>query len=153
MGLVNRTGHQRLQFPAAAMEFALRRGGDDIAAVRAQIHIQFFQIADLQIVGGQVASQQAFGADPEYSGQRRQQADIRTAQTALPFADGLSADVQRLRQLPLGQAPFFPQAGKQPAGFLCIHTAHLPYRIAKRWRKGKQRSVDKVPPRQRAGAA
>ena len=126
---VHRPGRQRLQLPAAAVQLPAAGGGQNITAVRAYIKFQSPHIASIQLIESQITGQKPLHTDAEPLRQRRQQAHVRAARAGLPFADRLGADMQRLRQLPLGHVRLLPQMPQQNAHLSSFHIAHLAHRI------------------------
>ena len=121
VGLVGGPGLHGLQLPAAAVDLPAAGGSQDIAAVRAYVKFQSSHISNLCFLGAQVAHQQASQSHAKNGGERRQQADVRAAFAPLPFADGLWADVQRLRHLQLSHSPFLPQPPQQLSDLFAVH--------------------------------
>ena len=69
----------------------------------------------------QVSVQNSLHADAKNLRKARQHPHVRAALAPLPLADGLSADAQQFRRLPLGPPPLQAQAPEQRPGVLVMH--------------------------------
>ena len=62
---------------------------------------------------------------PESTGQRLQETDIRESPARFPFAHGLAADMELLRQFFLRHLSVFTMPADRLAGYVPVHGDHL----------------------------
>ena len=95
-------GH-RGQPPPTAGQLRLARGGQNIAAVRTLIKLDALHIASIRGIRFDPTAEQAISAHPQRQGQRGYDGCVGHAGGALPFGDGLGADMDAFSQGRLGQ--------------------------------------------------